>query len=878
MTHPRILSIDTETWGAANFRDIFPDQTCFTPRRGTVVDGVHPAHQILTLSLTLPKEDPRWNQTSFLPPTESALTAGLSVLPSFSLSGEDAVSNVHLPDSNKTWNATTLSALVPGQTLVFVISPQALFLSTEVDPSLPLAEQTRMVLLQSLKIPPRRAEILIYQWLTYADTLLGMNLPFDIGMMRARSALWKSALSGRHTLLDVSYLNFLESEVRPERSLKTIGPILGTHKYEEAKTRFDTRAGRFTNLLSLLHYMGQDTVNTMAAAAELAHRIDAQKLSAKLSPFCIQFYTDVIWCCIEMTENGVPFNRPALEELAHSLIRDCDLAYAFAEQSGVRLSNRNGEKGCKATQDAFMQVLITAVNDVLFLFDRPTEEAIEKGFPSHSSSALDHPLLEFTEKRRDLSFSDANRSLLGSFLPITHDLQPLLKVMSYHSHAQKLLSSYCYPYLWHQRKDPTVRTSLLCPQPGVPPCPEPLAPSTQQNQTSLPQVPPSPKELRRTSRPSSEPSPTTVLLSSDVFASPTNSTSLSSAQSPLTHPTVNTSSPPLQRCLPKPAIPSTPTNRLNPDIYLSHPSWFIVPSSVKDGSGNSGGTLQSRIVCKNGAHQTDPPEIQEFWQSRWYGGSIVSIDLSQIELRVAALLSGEPFFVNAFINGWDLHGRGALMLWGERAILSRYPDLRTVPVDKWKSSPGFKQFERQVGKQINFAHLFRAGADKMQSTVLDVIGEILPLSLFHRVVSARQSELPLLWEWQEARIYEARTTGRIILPFIGQSRMFLGGDKYDVNEIVNFPVQTTASNIILRVAARLRSLLQQLKCRTILPFLNVYDALKFDCKTASDVATLRTLWQEALAFVVDEEYYHWLQNLYARQIPIEYEIEVHTQE
>lgn len=157
------------------------------------------------------------------------------------------------------------------------------------------------------------------------------------------------------------------------------------------------------------------------------------------------------------------------------------------------------------------------------------------------------------------------------------------------------------------------------------------------------------------------------------------------------------------------------------------------------------------------------------------------------------------------------------------------------------------------------------------------IGEMLPLSIFDRIVLARASELPRLWEWQEARIAEARLTGRVTLPFTGQSRCFLPGTVYDVNEIVNFPVQSTAANALLCIQhyihARLRTV--PLSRRTILPFLNVFDAIKFDCRSPSDVSFLRDLIAEAMDFLLTRGYWSWLQALYGRSVPLKYELETH---
>jgi hypothetical protein len=316
---------------------------------------------------------------------------------------------------------------------------------------------------------------------------------------------------------------------------------------------------------------------------------------------------------------------------------------------------------------------------------------------------------------------------------------------------------------------------------------------------------------------------------------------------------------------------------LKPDIALSYPTWYIVPTSMKDGGGDDGGTKQTRIICKHGAHQTDPDLIQDCRTSRWMGGVLLVNDLSQIELRVAALTSGEPFFVNAYQHGWDMHGRAAALIWSEAEILRRYPDLATHPIDKWrKVNKRFSKFEGQVGKRVNFSHLFRAGADKMQASVLGDIGELLPLHYFERIARNRARDLPTLWAWQESLIAEARSTGRIILPITGHSRNFAGGDKFDVNEIVNYPIQTAAAQTLLRIQ---HHTLRLLHARRLLPsvcrcILNVYDAVYFDCASPAVARDVQDTYREALAFVASDDYWALLQAHYGRTIPLESESKV----
>lgn len=307
-----------------------------------------------------------------------------------------------------------------------------------------------------------------------------------------------------------------------------------------------------------------------------------------------------------------------------------------------------------------------------------------------------------------------------------------------------------------------------------------------------------------------------------------------------------------------------PTSLHRPDVWLSHPTWFVTPSPTKDGAGSSGGTQQSRITCKDQAHQTDPPAIQACLCSRFPKGLIVSGDADQIELRTAGLLSGEPFYLDAFAQDppFDVHSQAALTIWGRDEVLLRYPSFNTLSFHLWKTVKGWKKRERQVGKRRNFAALFRAGADKMQASVFSDIGEMLPLSIFQKIVDARPFEMPVLWEWQERLIREARTTGRVSLPLTGISRSFLGGDEYDINEIVNFPVQATASSVIREIQSGVhRRIRRHRLSRHILVFLNIYDAVVSDCASPSHALTFREFFLDSLREVQNSGYWARLQDL-----------------
>ena len=238
----------------------------------------------------------------------------------------------------------------------------------------------------------------------------------------------------------------------------------------------------------------------------------------------------------------------------------------------------------------------------------------------------------------------------------------------------------------------------------------------------------------------------------------------------------------------------------------------------------------------------------------------MGFDLSQIELRVAALLSGDSDLVAAYREGLDLHkSRAEQIFGGDIEERSDYSELR------------------QAGKMINFADLFRSGPSTMQSQLLAMTGQLHPLDFFKEIAHNRKKDRPGLWRWQNYVIREVRKKGYYSLPFIGQSRYFQGGDKWDVNEIVNFPIQTTAGNTLLCIQHDLHhNLLPSLNIREtevkMFMFLNIYDAFYLDVAPGWEETAKQSV-AAAVREVAERGYWANLQEYYGREIPLEYDCE-----
>ena len=691
---PRVISLDIETYGAAA-----------TNGRGTMLPAqtvFHPARAIATDGVA--RQD-------------LVLTCAITVA-----AAEPPPANV--PGS---WNLDGVAALVPGPTFTL-----------------------------NLTDPTTHATLVA--WLRHAHTIVGMNLPFDILWLRAFSPAIALALNGRHTLIDLSVVNFLHSELRPERSLKSLGPVLGTHSYRDDATLKDGRRFPSPTCPNLHAYNAQDTHNTMLAVAHLAQRIKQDYPGTdKLGEYSVHHFSETLWSTIRMSEAGIPFSLPRLMSLERELLDQAETATNCAAAGGVLIEG----EGSVQSQREFMA---RCIEDIL-----PT-----------NPDFLSHPLLTYTEKAKELSWSSENRRLIASHLPDSHPARTIFECADKHSTAQKLVSSYTYPLLRHRRTKPTDRSSVLL------------------------------------SRPDS------------------------------------------------------------PTIGIAYPTWYTVPSIPKD-SGSEGGTIQARITCKNPAAQTFPSVIKDCEASRYPGGSIVSFDLSQIELRVAAILSGEPTLLAAFNDGVDLHTQRTLAIFGQDS----------------KDRPDFKAL-RQIGKTVNFADLFGASSARLQRSVLDMSGTLYPLTFFDQIVASRYEQRPGLVGWQHSLCREAEAKGYIELPYTGHTRTFTSfrldqrawntrrelkqvlarGGKSMISEVCNFPVQATAGNVMLAIQNFIHRALGPITSPTSHKqpqlFLQVYDALYFDCPPGTEKQAADLMWA-AVEFVGTAGYWHQLCKRSGHHAPLIYE-------
>ena len=194
-----------------------------------------------------------------------------------------------------------------------------------------------------------------------------------------------------------------------------------------------------------------------------------------------------------------------------------------------------------------------------------------------------------------------------------------------------------------------------------------------------------------------------------------------------------------------------------------------------------GGTATGRLSCSSPNIQNPPrdPAFRALFAPP-PGRVLVVADYSQIELRVAALVAGDPAMLAAYAAGEDLHRKTAAAVLGKE------------PGDVTKA-------ERQMAKAVNFGLLFGQGPKGLQAYAKASYGVDMSITQAERARSAFFAAYPGLSAWQvntrkaADRVRQIRTPG-------GRVRAL---DKNIGTECLNTPVQGGAAECLLATLAAL---------------------------------------------------------------------------
>ena len=153
------------------------------------------------------------------------------------------------------------------------------------------------------------------------------------------------------------------------------------------------------------------------------------------------------------------------------------------------------------------------------------------------------------------------------------------------------------------------------------------------------------------------------------------------------------------------------------------------------------------------------------------GRVLIQMDYSQAELRVLALLSGDPWLTNVYVEGKDMHDAVATDMFG----------------------PGFTKEQRVMAKTINFGIAYGRGPGSIAQTFHKSMSEA------RDIIAKWYRPMPKVKQWIEHRRRMA-SKGEPCVTLFGRERHFVLTPEemnHIQNEYINTPIQSLASDFTM---------------------------------------------------------------------------------
>jgi len=218
------------------------------------------------------------------------------------------------------------------------------------------------------------------------------------------------------------------------------------------------------------------------------------------------------------------------------------------------------------------------------------------------------------------------------------------------------------------------------------------------------------------------------------------------------------------------------------------------------------------------------------------GYTLVAIDYSQIELRIAAILSGDSQLTDIFKRGEDVH----------RGVASRVFGVGENEVT---------DNMRRQAKVINFGILYGMGVNALRQN----LGEDTPRQEAQAFLNAYFNTFTKLAEYLEETKSVARQQGytetlfgrRRHFPGISSSVPFIRASAERM--AINAPIQGTQSDIMRIAMNRLHQYLAERGSDDVRMLLQIHDELMFEIKTENIAEYIPTLHNLMVSVTTDEQ-------------------------
>ena len=237
------------------------------------------------------------------------------------------------------------------------------------------------------------------------------------------------------------------------------------------------------------------------------------------------------------------------------------------------------------------------------------------------------------------------------------------------------------------------------------------------------------------------------------------------------------------------------------------------------------GTETGRFAVRNPNLQTcprktnDPIGVRNFIKAS-EGNVLMSLDFSQIELRVGAFYCRDKKMLETYRNGGDIHAQTT-------SVIFNVPF--EVAVDK--NAPDYKEY-RTIAKNCNFGVFYGLFPKGLQQTLKFKAGLDTSLDRCREIIRNLKAGYPGLTKWQNTAKKRAQVTC-YAETWLGRRRYLVGMLSQDWGRhsfaercALNTPIQGTAADILKAACGRIvEGLPERMWLR---PLLQIHDELVFE--------------------------------------------------
>ena len=237
------------------------------------------------------------------------------------------------------------------------------------------------------------------------------------------------------------------------------------------------------------------------------------------------------------------------------------------------------------------------------------------------------------------------------------------------------------------------------------------------------------------------------------------------------------------------------------------------------------GTETGRFAARNPNLQNCPRKTNDPIGVRNFivapeGKILMSLDFSQIELRVGAVFCRDPLMLETYRNGGDIHAQTTSVIYG-------IPFQEAVD----KNAPNYKE-RRTIAKNCNFGVFYGLFPRGFQKTLRFKAGIDKSVLECEEIINNLKAGYPGLTQWQEKTKKHAQNTC-YAETWLGRRRYLVGmlsedWGKHSFAErcALNTPIQGTAADILKAACGRIVAGLPQRMW--LKPFLQIHDELVFE--------------------------------------------------